>query len=184
MCLVAKALTTSSRDSSISSPGSRPTSSTGIRPRSSRWMARSEQLDALDGLGRQVDRRRLHLHHPPPGDQDRQRGDVVEMRVADEPVRRGHERPGLAAQVEAQLQLGHPPVGLHGGPRVALDRQALVLERAHRGVVHRVVERFHGRFDFRRQTRSPQSGFQIPRTRCSTFHLRSPVGVPDGRCGL
>ena len=57
--------------------------------------------------------------------------------VADEPVGRGHERPGLAAQVEAQLHLGHPPVGLHRRPRVALDGQALVLERTDRRIVHR-----------------------------------------------
>ena len=79
------------------------------------------------------------------------------MGVRDEPVRRRHERPGLAAQVEPELQLGHPPVGLHGRPRVALDRQALVDERPHRGVVHRVVERFHRRREIRRQRTAPRS---------------------------
>ncbi len=83
-----------------------------------------EQLDALDGLGRQVDRRRLHLHHPPPRDQHRQRRDVVQMDVANEPGGRRHERPGLAAQVKAELHLGHAPVRLHGRARVALDGQA------------------------------------------------------------
>ena len=114
-----------------------------------------EQLDPLDGLGGQVDRGRLHLHHPPPRHVDRQRRQVVEVGVRDEPGRRRHERPRLAAQVEAELQLGDSPVGLHGGPRIPLDRHPLVHERTDRGVVHRVVERFHRRFKIRGQRQSP-----------------------------
>ena len=69
MCLVANALTTSSRDSSTSSPGLSPIN-VGRHPPSIEPLNRPEQhLDPLDGLGRQVDRRRLHLHHPPPRDQ-------------------------------------------------------------------------------------------------------------------
>ena len=52
-------------------------------------------------------RRRLHLHHAPAGDVDRQGGDVVEVRVRDEPGRRAHEVPRLGAEVEADLQLGN-----------------------------------------------------------------------------
>ena len=49
---------------------------------------------------------------------------------------------GCAAQIEAELQLGKPPVGLHGGARVALDRQVAVLERLDRQIVdHRNARR-------------------------------------------
>ena len=133
-----------------------------------------EHLDLLDRLGRQVDRRRLHLHHPPPGDVDRQRGDVVEVGVRDEPGRRRHEGPGLAAQVEAQLQLGHPPVGLDGRPRIPLDRQALVDERPHRGVVDRVVERFHRRREIRRQRTAPPGRDVRTRSRGQSSRISSP----------
>ena len=92
-------------------------------------------IDQVDGVLGQVDRRRLHLHHPPAGDVDRQGGDVVQVRVRDEPGRRAHEVPGLGAEVEAELQLGNSPVGLHGRPRVALDREVFVLERAEGAVV-------------------------------------------------
>ena len=47
---------------------------------------RSEDVfDVLDGVFGDVDRRRFHLHHPPAGHVDRQRGDVVEMAMGDEP---------------------------------------------------------------------------------------------------
>ena len=92
-------------------------------------------LHRLDRFGRHVDDGRRHLHHPPPGDVHRQRRDVVEMAVRDEPRFGAHERPRLAAQIEAELQLGKPPVGLHGGARVAFDRQVAVLERLDRQVV-------------------------------------------------
>ena len=77
--------------------------------------------------------------------------------VADEPVGRRHERPGLAAQVEAQLHLGHSPVRLHRRARVAFDGQPVVLERTDRRIVHRVIERFHRSFRFRRHLLSQAS---------------------------
>ena len=95
VCLVANGVTTSSRESAISWPGSTPTSLAGIRPRSSRWKARRSISTASTAVDRQVDRGRLHLHHPPPGHVDRQRREVVEVGMRDEPVRRRHERPGL-----------------------------------------------------------------------------------------
>ena len=100
------------------------------------------------------------------------------MGVRDEPVRRRHEGPGLAAQVEPQLQLGHAPVGLHGRPGIPLDRQALVDERPHRGVVHRVVERFHRRREIRRQRTAPpgrdKSGRDAACLRRSASRISSP----------
>ena len=68
---------------------------TTCRPRSSRCMISSSLLHVLDGSAGHVDRRRLHLHHAPAGDVDRQGGDVVEVRVRDEPGRRAHEVPRL-----------------------------------------------------------------------------------------
>ena len=59
-------------------------------------------LHRLDQLGRQVDHRRRHLHHPPPGHVHRQGDDVVEMAVRDEPRFGAHERPRLGAQIEAE----------------------------------------------------------------------------------
>ena len=43
-----------------------------------------QPLDVFDRFLRQVDRRRLHLHHPPPRDEDGDRGQMIEMRVRDE----------------------------------------------------------------------------------------------------
>ena len=40
-------------------------------------------FDGVDGVLGQIDRGRLHLHHPPPGDIDRQGHDVVDVRVRD-----------------------------------------------------------------------------------------------------
>src|SRR5262249_19545584 len=80
-----------------------------------------------DTLGRQVQAGRLHAHHAAAGDVDGQGGDVVEVRVRDEPGRRAHEVPGLGAEGEADFQLGDAPVRLHRGARVALDGQAGVL---------------------------------------------------------
>ena len=67
------------------------------------------------------------LHHAPAGDVDRQGGDVVEVGVREKPGRRAHEVPRLGAEVEADLQFGDAPVGLHRGARIALDGQAGVL---------------------------------------------------------
>jgi hypothetical protein len=60
---------------------------------------------------------------------------MIEVRVRNAPSRRAHEVPGLRAEIEAQLQLGNSPIRLHGRPRIALDRQVVVLERAKRAVV-------------------------------------------------
>ena len=132
VCRVATAETISSRDSSISSPGAigfqLARHPAAVEPRE----LPQDFLHRLDRFGRHVDHRRRHLHHPPPGDIHRQRRDVVQMAVRDEPRFGAHERPGLAAQVEAQLQLGKPPVRLHRGPRIAFDRQIAVLERLDR----------------------------------------------------
>ena len=104
-----------------------------------------ELQDLLHGIDRglgQVDHRRVHLHHPPPGNIDRQVDDVVHVRVRDKPRRRAHERPGLGAEIEAQLELRDPPIRLHGSPRIALDRQVLVGERFHGQVIdHRQCAR-------------------------------------------
>ena len=108
-------------------------------------MTMQQPAHVLDGFGRHVDRRRLHLHHPPAGDVDRQGGDVVEVRVRDEPGRRAHEVPRLAAEVEAELQFRHPPVALHGRPRIAFDRQARVPISKVGCVVHRAVRLRSGR---------------------------------------
>ena len=142
VCRVATAETISSRDSSISSPGAMGFNSHGSRPRSSLRELPQDLLHRLDRFGRHVDDRRRHFHHPPAGDVHRQRHDVVQVAVRDEPRFGAHERPRLGAQVEAELQLGKPPVGLHGGARIALDRQIAVLERLDRQIVdHREKRR-------------------------------------------
>ena len=74
-------------------------------------MMSSSRRTSSTAYAGQVDRRRLHLHHAPPGDVDRQGGDVIEMRVRDEPGRRAHEVPRLGAQIEADLQFRDAPVG-------------------------------------------------------------------------
>ena len=56
----------------------------------------------------------------------------------DQPGRRAHEVPRLGAEVEADLQLRDAPVGLHRGPRVALDGQAGVLAGQERSVIDHV----------------------------------------------
>ena len=83
-------------------------------------------LHIIDGLGRDDDERRFHLHHPPPGDVGRQGADVVEVGVRDEPVGHAHEVPRVRTNVEPDLEFGHPPARLHGGAAVPLDRQAVV----------------------------------------------------------
>ena len=55
--------------------------------------------------------------------------------MRDAPGRRAHEVPRLGAEIEAELQLRNPPIRLHRRPRIALDRQVFVLERAERAVV-------------------------------------------------
>ena len=92
-------------------------------------------LHRLDRFGRHVNHGRRHFHHPPAGDVHRQRHDVVQVAVRDEPRFGAHERPRLGAEIEAQLQLGEPPVGLHGGARIAFDRQVAVFERLDREIV-------------------------------------------------
>ena len=87
---------------------------------------------------RQVDRRRLHLHHPPPGDVDRQGDEVVDVGVRDEPGGRAHERPRLGAQIEADLELRDPPIRLHRRPGVSFDGDAFVGEAFDRLVVQQV----------------------------------------------
>src|SRR5262249_59025387 len=52
-------------------------------------------LDRLDRVGRQVDGRRLHLHHPAAGDVDRQGGEVVQVRVGGSEERRVGEGGGV-----------------------------------------------------------------------------------------
>ena len=55
---------------------------------------------------------------------------------------RGHRlRPGLGAEIETQLQLREPPVGLHGRARIALDRKIAVFERLYRQVVNHQMEK-------------------------------------------
>jgi hypothetical protein len=93
----------------------------------------------VDDWLRQVERRRFHAHHASARDVDRQRRDVVEMRVRHEPGRRSHEIPGLSAQIEAQLQLRDAPVTLNRGARIALDRQPTMMVSQERSVVHRSV---------------------------------------------
>ena len=44
-----------------------------------------QHLHPLDGLGRQVDRGRLHLHHPPTRHEHRQCRHVVQMDVTHKP---------------------------------------------------------------------------------------------------
>ena len=128
MCLVANALTTSSRESSTSSPGLRPTSF-GWHP---------PAVEPLEGA--QEGSRRPRRPRPagrswaaPSSSSDGERRSTGSAAMwsrcvwRDEPGRRGHERPGLGSQVEAQLQLGNAPVRLDRGPRIALDREVLVL---------------------------------------------------------
>ena len=66
---------------------------------------------------------------------------MVQVAVRDEPRLRAHERPRLSTQVEAELQLGKSPIGLHRGARVTFDRQLAVLERLDGQIVnHRIRE--------------------------------------------
>ena len=65
-------------------------------------------------LLREVNRRRLHLHHPPAGNKDRDRRQMIEVRVGDEKRRRAGEGPRAAAELKTKLQLLDPPIGLHG----------------------------------------------------------------------
>ena len=52
---------------------------------------------------------------------------MVEVAVAYEPVGGAHERPGLNAQIEADLPLGNSPVGLDGCAGIALHRNGAML---------------------------------------------------------
>ena len=69
----------------------------------------------LQGIGREINVGRRHAHHAPAGDVDRQGGDVIEVSMREQPGRRAHEVPRLGAEVEADLQFGDAPVGLHRG---------------------------------------------------------------------
>ena len=60
---------------------------------------------------------------------------MVEVRVGDAPGGRAHEVPGLGAEVEAELELGNSPIRLDRRPRVALDGEVFVLERAEGAVI-------------------------------------------------
>ena len=46
---------------------------------------------------------------------------------------------GWAPRSKPKLELGKPPVGLHGRPRVAFDRQVAVLVRLDREIVDHEV---------------------------------------------
>ena len=59
--------------------------------------------------------------------------------MRDEERLRAHERPRAAAEVEAQLQFGNPPIALHRGAGVALDRQGFVLEGMERKIVEHEI---------------------------------------------
>ena len=92
-------------------------------------------LHGIDRGLRQVNHRRVHLHHPPPGDIDRQVDDMVHVRVRDKPRRRAHECPRLGAEIKAKLELGNPPIGLHSSPRITLDGQVFVGKRFYGQVI-------------------------------------------------
>ena len=104
-----------------------------------------QPLDRFDRRLRQIDGGRFHLHHPPPGDVDRQRRDVVEVGVGNEPGARGHEAPRLASQIEAQLELRNPPVALDGRPGIALHGEPFVDKATKRRVFdHSISLAFSG----------------------------------------
>lgn len=52
---------------------------------------------------------------------------MIEMPVADKKPWNGHVIPGMSTDIEANLQLVDPPVRLHGGARVAIDREVAKL---------------------------------------------------------
>ena len=92
-------------------------------------------LDRIHRRLGQVNGRRIHFHHPPTGHVGRQSQYVVHVRVAHEPRGRAHERPRLASQIKANLELRDPPIGLHCRSGIALDREILVRHAAHRLIV-------------------------------------------------
>ena len=51
---------------------------------------------------------------------------MVNMGMTETPGLCRHEGPGLKAEIKADLEFGNPPVGLHGGPRIAFDGQTIV----------------------------------------------------------
>ena len=104
VCTVLKTPTTWLRPSSISSPATSGRHVGELPPAVEPLHDEHQLLHVVEALGRDVDHRRLHLHHPPPGDVHRQGRDVVEVRVRDEPRRRAHEVPRLRAEVEADVQ--------------------------------------------------------------------------------
>src|SRR5262245_48808503 len=89
------------------------------------------------------------------------------MGMRDDPGRRAHEVPRLPAEVEADLEFRNAPVSLHGGPRVAFDRQTGVLQRPVWSIVHRAL--FRIRFERRHANGDTRRG---PRVRIS-FRLQA-----------
>ena len=83
----------------------------------------------MSDLIRQINRRRLHLHHPPPCDECRQSRHVVQVAVRNEESGRTRKRPRTGTEVEAEFQFRDPPVALHCRSRVALDCQSFELAR-------------------------------------------------------
>ena len=130
-----------------------------------------DAVDPLDGLFGQVDCRGLHLHHPAPGDVNRQGRHMIEMRVRDKPAGRAHERPGMCPQVETELEFRNAPIRLHRRARVPLDGQTAVRNRLDGGIL-----------DHMDKSRSEALRFAVGRSTSPSATIRRSLNAASMHC--
>ena len=82
----------------------------------------------FDDFLRKIDDGRFHLHHASSGNEDGERGKVIQVPVGDEEGAVAHEGPRAGAELEADFEFGDAPVALHGGAGIALDGEGFVFE--------------------------------------------------------
>ena len=63
---------------------------------------------------------------------------MVEVAVSNEPGRNSHKVPRVRTEIETEFKFGDSPIGLDGGPRIAFDRQSIMLKSFY----WRVVEHY------------------------------------------
>ena len=96
---------------------------TTCRPRSSRCMISISFFTSSSASAGTYIGRRLHLHHPPAGDVHRQRRDVVQVGVRDEPRRRAHEVPRAARRGRSRSSV--PGCASSSAPRRATSPRSV-----------------------------------------------------------
>ena len=62
---------------------------------------------------------------------------MIDVRMRDHEAWEGHEVPRLRSEIEAQFEFRDSPIGLDGGPRIAVDSKLIVFEAQGRRVVNR-----------------------------------------------